>query len=129
MASDSEDHRSSGVVVDAGESYAVREIDPATLEQCEMHVIARLQAFSMRSTDEGRSTTLRAVDAYVDSMRAAHFSPERVVIAIKRAVRRAGAMPEPDVSERRVGHAWDLLTEPFVSRAIRRYFECPTSLP
>jgi hypothetical protein len=104
----------------------VSEPHAATLDKYEMDVVTSLHAFSTQSTDAGRATTILAIDAYVDVMRDAQFTPERVVIAIKRAVRRAGALPSADVASRSEGHAWELMTEQVVTRAIRRYFQLPS---
>jgi hypothetical protein len=90
--------------------------------QLETQIVSALDAFSACSSSASHDETCRAIERYVDALRAAKCTPERVVIALKDVTRRAGFREPKDPSLRQNMPDRDRLAEQFISCGIRRYF-------
>lgn len=88
----------------------------------ESRVVSALDAFSAQSSSANHDDTCRAIERYVDHLRAAALTPEGVVIELKAVTRRAGFRLPKDTSLRPNMNERDLLAEQFISCGIRRYF-------
>lgn len=92
------------------------------LASLEHELTVALRDYHFSGTPGDHDTVCLAICACVDAMRALEWTPESVVVSVKRIARTSGFGSPSNTTRRWNLTEYDLRVDDFVSRAIRRYF-------